>query len=432
VTGVLPLPEVEAAQVAVEDASGTLTHGQVAGAAARLRARVPPGAVVALRARRARTVVTAITALDGWAARVDLLGSVDAGEPAPGTVVLDDALVSSAAPVPAPPVPAPVDAVGAGSRLTSWRLYTSGTTGAPTAVDHTLASLTRTVRRSAGGSGERRAARRWGLLYEPTRMAGAQVLLQCLVGGDHLLDATAHERLPDRLRWLSDRRVDALSATPTVWRQVLQSADPRSLDLAQVTLGGEIADQGLLDALARTFPRSRVTHVFASTETGAAFAVSDGREGFPRAHLVDPPRGVRLDVRDGVLFVHAPEVSGAGPDGFVGTGDLVEVTDDRVRYLGRASGVVKVGGVTVSPEQVEGVLRAHPGVADAVVRPRRNPFSGWILSADVVPGADADAARLPALLRAWTGQRLSSAHAPASIRLVTELSTSATGKAGRR
>lgn len=204
-------------------------------------------------------------------------------------------------------------------------------------------------------------------------MAGIQVLLQSLLAGDVLVDALGLRSLHDRLRFLAAHAVDALSATPTVWRQVLQSGVAGSLPLRQVTLGGEIADQRLLDALAGAFPDARITHVFASTETGAAFAVRDGREGFPRSYLEEAPRGIRLAVRDGVLHLHAPDVSGAGPDGFVSTGDLVEVSGDRVRFLGRASGMVDVGGVMVAPEQVEAVLRAHPDVVDAWSPPSATP-----------------------------------------------------------
>ncbi|MGY1845548.1 AMP-binding protein [Modestobacter sp. SYSU DS0875] len=410
--------------IAVEDLQGTVPDALLTADGFGLRRRVPAGAVVVLRARRARTVAAALRALEGWAARVDLVGALEPDDVPADAVHLDDTACDTPAPDPTGPADSAAPAV------TRWRLFTSGTTGTPKPVEHTMASLTRTVRRPDPETPRR--ARRWGLLYEPTRMAGLQVVLQSLAGGDHLLDATAHATLPERLRWLAEHSVEALSATPTVWRQVLQSPDRATLPLTQITLGGEIADQRVLDALARTYPAARITHIFASTETGAAFAVNDGREGFPADYLTAPPKGVRLDVRDGVLHVHAPDVSGAGPDGFVSTGDLVEVTEGRVRFLGRASGLVNVGGVMVSPETVEAVLRGHPDVTDAVVRSRPNPFSGTILVADVVPGPSADPKALPALLRAEVAGRLSSAHVPASIKVVAEMVTTPTGKAGRR
>ncbi|TFV76105.1 long-chain fatty acid--CoA ligase [Blastococcus sp. CT_GayMR19] len=410
---------------AIRDRSLTVTHEQLVSDAFGLRTHVPFGAAVALRGRRARTVAAAVLALEGWASRVDLLGPVEDTPEDADRVLVDDTLVSDQT------TPASATVVSerpATETPTVWRLFTSGTTGAPKAIDHTLASLTRTVQRARGDAGMRRT---WGLVYEPTRLAGMQVLLQSLSNGDLLLDAASDEPLPERLRWLAEQRVDSLSATPTLWRQVLQSADPASLPLRQITLGGEIADQLVLNALARTFPDARITHIFASTETGAAFAVNDGREGFPLSYLSEPPRGVHLEVRDGILFVEAPGTSAAGPDGFASTGDLVEVTDDRVIFLGRASGVVNVGGVKVAPEQVEAVLRAHPDVLDAVVRSRRNAFSGSILVADVVVTPDASREALSARLRAHVAAQLPSAHVPASVKVVPELSTSVTGKAGR-
>lgn len=408
--------------VAVEDEGQRVTYEQLEGDAFRLRAEVPRGAIVTLRARRARSVAAAVVALDGWAARVDLVGSLDlASSPGKSSVLMDDESIAST--LAGPAASSPRERVAD----TRWRLFTSGTTGAPKPVDHSLSSLSRTVRSSSSTANPRR----WGLLYEPTRMAGIQVVLQSLLAGDHLLDATGLPDLPARLRWLAAGSIDSLSATPTLWRQILQSADPGALGLRQITLGGEIADQRVLDALTRAFPDARVRHIFASTETGAAFTVSDGLEGFPRSYLDWAPSGIRLDVRDGVLFVEAPHTSAAGPDGFASTGDLVTVTDDRVLFLGRASGIVNVGGVKVAPEQVEHALREHADVFDAVVKSKRNPFSGWILTAEVVPAPGADLGGLPARLRAEIGDQFGSAHAPASIKVVAQLATTPTGKAGR-
>ncbi len=410
---------IDASAVAVQDETASVTFEQLKHDAFRLRALVVRDAVVTLRARRARTVAAAVAALDGWARRVDLAGALPIAD---GGVAVDDVATESPSTT-AGQMPTPPER----PTTSSWRLFTSGTTGAPKPVDHSLASLTRTVSPSSGTD----THRRWGLLYEPTRMAGMQVILQSLTSGDVLLDATALPDLPTRLRWLAEREVDSLSATPTLWRQILQSSDPASLSLRQITLGGEIADQLVLDALARTYPDARITHVFASTETAAAFAVSDGREGFPRSFLTDPPRGIRLDVRDDVLHVEAPDASAAGPDGFASTGDVVALAGDRVLFLGRNSGIVNVGGVKVAPEQVERALREHAEVVDAVVTSRRNPFSGWILTAQVVPAPGARLEDLPARLRAAIGDRLGSAHAPASIKVVAELATSVSGKAGR-
>lgn len=308
---------------------------------------------------------------------------------------------------------------------TRWVLLTSGTTGTPKRISHTRHSLSRTVRSSARTSGFV-----WGLLYQPSRMAGLQVIAQALGSGATLVAPSLDWPLAQQLEFLAEHGVDALSATPTLWRQILQLPASDRLDLEQITLGGEIADQRILDALASRFPEARITHVFAATESGAAFAVTDGRAGFPVTYLDESSYGIRLAVIDSMLHVHAPDVLGADADGFVCTGDLVEVTDDRVFFLGRESGAVNIGGAKVMPEKVEDLLRGHPQVREARVSSRPNPFSGAILIAEVVV-ADTSTPDLAKDIRSWVRAQAPSHYVPAKVVVVEELTTTATGKTAR-
>jgi len=141
---------------------------------------------------------------------------------------------------------------------------------------------------------------------------------------------------------------------------------------------------------------------------------------------------VRLQVREGILHVHSPGVASAPEDGYVPTGDLVEVEGDRVQFRGRVNGVVNVGGVKVWPEQVEQTLREHPLVTDALVTARRNPMSGSILTAAVTtPSADAPA-DLARRLRRYCADRLPPAAVPAVVRVVDTLPVTPNGKLSRR
>ncbi len=304
-------------------------------------------------------------------------------------------------------------------------LYTSGTTGEPKAISHSLASLTRTV--VTGVS----TPLVWGLTYDPNRMAGLQVILQAILGGGTLVAPPSDDPLSARVAHLASAEVNAVSATPSVWRQVLQLPVSRGWQLQQITLGGEIADQRVLDALARAFPTARIVHVFASTETGAAFSVKDGREGFPLTYLSDAHRGIRLEVRDGILHVYSPGVSAAGADGFASTGDVVEIVDDRVLFRGRHSGVVNIGGSNVWPEVVESILRTHPDVVEAVVSARPNPMTGNVLVAQVTLEKRADPEGVSKRLRAWVRDRAPRTHVPAAVTVTDEVEISATGKVTR-
>jgi acyl-coenzyme A synthetase/AMP-(fatty) acid ligase len=390
------------AAAAVESAGHRLSHDDLRADALDLRSRVDRGGILHLRTDDAAVIAAAVVTLDGWAGEVHLV---------PAGLELD------------PPAAVEPD----GDVLTRWVLYTSGTTGTPKPIAHTLASLSRTVVRDGADV----SSMVWGLLYDPNRMAGIQVVLQSVLSGARLVAPRLTDPLGQRIAALVAGGVNALSATPTLWRRILQLPNSADLALRQITLGGEIADQPVLDALRHRYPAARIVHVFASTETGAAFSVKDGRAGFPVSYLGDPPRGIALDIRDGILHVHSPGASAAGPDGFASTGDIVEIVDDRVLFRGRASGVVNVGGANVWPEEVEELLRSHPAVADAVVTATPNPLAGNLLVARVVAAPDAERAGLGKLLRAFVREHAPSTHVPATVKVVDELETSATGKVVR-
>jgi acyl-coenzyme A synthetase/AMP-(fatty) acid ligase len=396
------MTSIRPASVAVESDTHRLSHDDLRNDALELRSQVERGGVLHLRTDDAVVVAAAVLALDGWAGEVHLL---------PAGLELD------------PPAAVEPD----GDVLTRWVLYTSGTTGTPKPIAHTLASLSRTVVRDGADV----SSMVWGLLYDPNRMAGIQVVLQSLLSGARLVAPPLTDPLGQRIAALAAGGVDALSATPTLWRRILQLPNSADLALRQITLGGEIADQPVLDALRHRYPTARIVHVFASTETGAAFSVSDGRAGFPVSYLRDAPRGIALEIRDGILHVHSPGASAAGPDGFASTGDIVEIVDDRVVFRGRASGVVNVGGANVWPEEVEQLLRSHPAVADAVVTATPNPLAGNLLVARVVAAPDAERAGLGKLLRAFVREHAPSTHVPATVKVVDELETSAAGKVVR-
>ena len=175
---------------------------------------------------------------------------------------------------------------------TRWVLPTSGTTGEPKLVAHTLCSLTRTVQRDLTRGGQYR----WGSLYHLTGFAGLQVFLQSWWGGSCLILGDRDTALEARVEQLAAGGCTALSATPTMWRKLLMSCPIDRLTLRRITLGGEIADQQILDALRHAFPAAKIVHIYASTEAGVGWAVRDGRAGFPAALLDHPPPGVELAV----------------------------------------------------------------------------------------------------------------------------------------
>lgn len=398
------------ARLAIRSPRHTLTVEDLKADSLGLRDLAPRGSSVRLSTSDAAEVAAAFIALEGWASDVHLQ-SPDADAPGSGSLAERMTVIS--------------ESTGGGDEPTRWLLSTSGTTGAPKQIGHTLESLSRGVRAEGGRDFT------WGLLYDPNRMAGTQVLLQGLRSGAPIIAPSLHAPLPERLAMFVDTGVTAISASASQWRQILQAPNAREMQLRQITLGGEIADQLILDALRVAFPAARIVHVFAATETGTAFSVTDGMSGFPVSYLTDPPRGVELQVRDDILFIKAPGSSVADADGFVSTGDVVETVGDRVHFRGRASGIVNVGGTNVSPEAVETILREHPDVVEAVVSAKANALVGNTLVAKVTLTDDADREGVSKRLRAWVRERATAPHVPASVAVVDELTLTQAGKVAR-
>ena len=213
---------------------------------------------------------------------------------------------------------------------------------------------------------------------------------------------------------------------------------PASADLypVQITLGGEAADQATLSALTAIFPQARVTHIYASTESGVGLAVSDGYAGFPISYIEKPYQGVEIRLIDGRLQIraeaqpsgYAGNVPFAEVNGWIDTGDLVDVEGDRFFIIGRESGIINVGGDKVLPELVRDALLACDIIHDAVVYGKRNPFTGALVAADVVleDAINKDEARK--IINEFLAKRLSSYQHPRLLRFVPEIHANATGK----
>jgi acyl-coenzyme A synthetase/AMP-(fatty) acid ligase len=268
---------------------------------------------------------------------------------------------------------------------TTWYLSTSGTTGEPKWFSHSFLSLTSSTKHS-----HRLQTLCWALLYQPFRFAGLQVVLQALLSGADLVDVVDYEPLA-QMAFLKHGDVTAVSATPSLWRQLLMTGQLSELTLSHITLGGEIADQSLLDTLKRMFPNANVRHIYASTEAGVGFIVSDGRAGFPAKWLKNQTLTVALQVSDEQHLLIKPQYHicqslalQTNALGYVDTLDKVQVNDDRVLFLGRATGTINVGGNKVHPEKVEQVLLQCADISQAKVYAKKSALLGELVVADVM------------------------------------------------
>lgn len=334
----------------------------------------------------------------------------------------------------------PVSSRRRGHRPTEWILLTSGTTGTPKMIVHTLASLTAPI--DLNNDTMRDNGIVWGTFYDIRRYGGLQIFLRATLGRGSMVLSSAGESMADHLARLDSRGVTHLSGTPSHWRRALMSPHAHRIAPRYVRLSGEIVDQPILNALQAFYPNSAVGHAFASTEAGVAFEVNDGLAGFP-AVLLGKQGEVEMKLGDDSLQIRSNRTASryldtdsgvlADEHGFVDTGDVVELRGDRCYFLGRRNGVINVGGLKVYPEEIEAVINRHPAVRMSMVRPRRNPFTGALVSADVVLKELLEpAVNLTSEILEICRQNLPPHKIPATIRCVSTLQVAAAGKLVRR
>jgi acyl-coenzyme A synthetase/AMP-(fatty) acid ligase len=241
---------------------------------------------------------------------------------------------------------------------TEWVLFTSGTTGVPKLVVHTLETLVGPLDRIRTlGNGAV-----WSTFYDIRRYGGLQILLRALVAGGSMVLSSSQETAGEFLTRVAAERVSHISGTPSHWRLALMTSAAKNISPRYVRMSGEVADQAIIDSLRSFYPQATVAHAFASTEAGLAFDVNDGKAGFPASLVVDQKPGATLQIENGSLRIRstrtalrylgdsAPALMDA--EGFVDTGDMIELRGDRYHFAGRREGIINVGGLKVHPEEV--------------------------------------------------------------------------------
>ncbi|MEO6084622.1 MAG: AMP-binding protein [Umezawaea sp.] len=190
-----------------------------------------------------------------------------------------------------------------------------------------------------------------------------------------------------------------------------------------------------------------------STEAGHAFCANGIDDNSPGT-LGQPVPGWQVQVRDragnpvvdgaeGELWVRGPTLfshylnqpeltRSTLVDGWLATHDRVRHNPDgTVSHLGRSDDLEMVGGISLSPLEIERVLIAHPDVREAAVASVLDHHDASRLRAFVVTTSGAARPRLEAELIAWARSRLPAFKVPRTVRLVPELPRTATGKLRR-
>ena len=206
----------------------------------------------------------------------------------------------------------------------------------------------------------------------------------------------------------------------------------RGVKLKQITLGGEIVDQNILDSLSVFFPESRITHIYASTEAGASIIVNDGEAGFPESLLSSKSENISVRIEDGILFIRSSHaaMNTRDSEGWVNTNDRVEIAGGRVFIKGRSTtSMINVGGYKAFPSDVESVILSHELVEWCRVRAVRAPLLGNLPQVELKLRTEMNALEMEKEMISFCSERLPEYAVPRVWELIDKIPISENLKA---
>ena len=193
-------------------------------------------------------------------------------------------------------------------------------------------------------------------------------------------------------------RAVRLYCIPAVWRRIMDAGPERfdTSSLRQADTGTSAITVELLGQVHQAFPQTTTTVTYGSTEAGVVCQLWP-EDVLRKPGSVGPPvPGVFLRLDEGELIVRNPwltsgyfrdpeATASSLEDGWYRTGELAEIDEDgHCLIVGRVKDVIRTGGETVSPVEVDLVLSEHPDVADVATSGVPDDEWGEIVTAFVV------------------------------------------------
>ncbi len=248
------------------------------------------------------------------------------------------------------------------------------------------------------------------------------------------------------LRAAARHRAGRMYCIPAVWARILDHgiAGFELTDLHDADTGTSATPPELLAALKDALPHTRTRVFYGSTEAGSAALLGDRDLARKPGRVGLPPAGVEVELRDGEICVRSDMLfdgyfadddatrDALTADGWYRTGDLGAFDDEGyLSVVGRARDVIRSGGETVAPVEVEAAVATHPAIVEVAVVGVPDAAWGEVVTAVIVVASGADAPTVDDL-RAHCEGRLAGFKQPRRVEVVTALPrTPATGQIQR-
>jgi long-chain acyl-CoA synthetase len=255
-------------------------------------------------------------------------------------------------------------------------VFTSGSSGKPKAILHD-------VERVATKFATARQPWRMLLMLLIDHFGGFNTLLACLFDGG--VGICVEDRRPETIcKAIAAAHAELLPTTPTFLGLLIGSGVWRLHDLSSlklITYGTEPMPPATLKRVKEIFPNAQLKQTYGLSELGVLRSSSPNPES---VWLKIGGQGFETRIVDGELHVRSQSsmlgyLNAPTPidkDGWMNTGDLVEENEGLIRFVGRKSDIINVGGQKVFPVEVEDVILEVDGVTQASVRGIPNTVLG--------------------------------------------------------
>lgn len=299
-------------------------------------------------------------------------------------------------------------------------VFTSGSTGKPKGI---LQDCERVMRKFV----EVRSGWRTVLFLMLDHFGGFNTLLSTFAYGGTAVC------LPDRsaesvCRSIQQSGATLLPTTPTFINLLIASRCYKDFDLSSVkliTYGTEVMPASTLEKIREIFPNAQIKQTYGLSELGVLRSKSEsddsvwvkiGGSGF-ETKIVDDILWVRSEANM-VGYLNAP--SPFDEEGWMCTGDHVELRGEYMRILGRKSEMINVGGQKVFPAEIENVLLEADNVREVTVFGVPHPVMGQVVKAKVSLNEPEDPFLLAERLRKYCLQRMARYKVPMKYEIVKE------------
>jgi acyl-CoA synthetase (AMP-forming)/AMP-acid ligase II len=276
-------------------------------------------------------------------------------------------------------------------------------------------------------------------------MAGWHMILQAF-GRRRTVHLTRQANADQLWNMVETHRPFEFYGIPAVWRRVLENSGKRDGNsLGAVLTGTSRVELDLLEELRARFPKARNGIFYGSTEMGVCMGIGhDDILAHPYS-VGTPMPGLEARIDDGELLLRGDtimegyfrlpdETAEAIADNWYRTGDLVSMdADGYFEIVGRRREIIRSGGESIAPVEVEAAIAGMPGLREVAVIGLPHESWGEMVCAVVVMEGGAAAPTVEAL-RSHLKESLAAFKHPRVIHTRSEPlpRTGATGQIQRR